>query len=59
MIIFLPGGITDTNQEARPLAGSQDYADPVSEVTAFDQGKLTQRRHNPEIGISRFMPPSA
>jgi hypothetical protein len=52
MIVFLSGGITDTNQEARPLAESQDYADPVSEVTAFDQGKLTQRRHNPEIGIS-------
>jgi hypothetical protein len=59
MIVFLSGGITDTNQEARPLAGSQDYADPVSEVTAFDQGKLTQRRHNPEIGISRFMPRAA
>jgi hypothetical protein len=52
MFVFLSGGITDTNQEARPLAGSQDYADPVSEVTTFDQGKLTQRRHNPEIGIS-------
>jgi len=59
MIVFLSGGITDTNQEARPLAGSQDYADPVSEVTALDQGKLTQRRHNPDVGISRLMPPSA
>jgi hypothetical protein len=59
MIVFLSGGTTDTNQEARPLAGSQDHADPVSEETAFDQVKLTQRRHNPEIGISRFMPTSA
>jgi hypothetical protein len=59
MIVFLSGGITDTNQEATPLAGAQDYADPVSEVTTFDQGKLTQRRHNPEIGISGLMPPSA
>src|SRR6266851_2963731 len=53
MIVFLSGGITDTNQEARPLADPQDYADPVRGTTAFDQGKLTRRRHNPEFGISR------
>jgi hypothetical protein len=59
MIVFLSGGITDTNQEARPPADPQDYADPISGSTAFDQGKLTRRRHNPEIGISRLMPTSA
>jgi len=59
MIVFLSGGITDTNQEARPPANPQDYADPVSGATAFDQGKLIQRRHNPEVGISGFMPTSA
>src|SRR5216683_1381863 len=38
---------------SRPLADPQDYADPVRGTTAFDQGKLTRRRHNPEFGISR------
>jgi hypothetical protein len=38
MIVFLSGGITDTNQEARPPADPQDYADPVRGATAFDQG---------------------
>jgi hypothetical protein len=41
MIVFLSRGITDTNQEARPSPEPQDYADPVSEATTFDQGKLT------------------
>jgi hypothetical protein len=59
MIVFLSGGITDTNQEARPSADPQDYADPVRGATAFDQGKLTRRRHNPDLGISRFMPRAA
>jgi hypothetical protein len=59
MIIFLSGGITDTNQEARPPADPQDYADPVRGATAFDEEILTRRRHNPEFGISRLMPPSA
>jgi len=59
MIVFLSGGITDTNQEARPLADPQDYSDPVRRTTALDQVILTRRRHNPEVGISRFMPTSA
>jgi len=41
MIVFLPGGITDTNQEASLSADPQGYADHVSDATAFDQGKLT------------------
>src|SRR5712691_3415529 len=52
MIIFMSGGITNTNQEARPPADPQDYADPVRRATAFDQEILTRRRHNPDVGIS-------
>src|ERR1700733_8875349 len=53
MIVFLSGGITDTNQEARRPAAPQDYADPVRGPPALEQAILTRRRHNPEVGISR------
>jgi hypothetical protein len=59
MIVFLSAGITDTNQEARPPADPQDYADPVRGTTALDQVILTRRRHNPEFGISGLMLTSA
>jgi hypothetical protein len=35
MIIFLSGGITDTNQAGRPSAGTRDYAEAVRRLIAL------------------------